>query len=67
MSSGDQGQKVNQLEALVRIYKNELESLSRDSRDVEEKIAQGAGLVKQSALEEAQSRVSQLEAGESAT
>ncbi|RXK40891.1 hypothetical protein M231_01739 [Tremella mesenterica] len=60
-SPGDQTAKVKQLEQLVEMYKAELESISRDSREVEERLAQGAGLVKQSALQAAEARVEQLE------
>jgi hypothetical protein len=38
-----------------------MESHSRDSRDIEEKIAKGQGLVKQSVLDEAQSQITSLQ------
>ena len=42
-------------------YKAELEAISRDSRDVEQALTHGAGLVKLSALVEAEDRATQLE------
>lgn len=66
-SNGDQAAKIHQLEALLGTYKEELEALSRDSRDVEAALTQGAGLVKQSALEEADGRIQQLERGGSSS
>ena len=67
MISEDQSGRIRQLENLVETYKNELEGISRDSRDLEDKLTHGAGLVKQSALEEAQERIAQLERGEFVT
>lgn len=63
-SAGDQAARISQLEGLVETYKADLEVISRDSRDVEAALTQGAGLVKQSTLEEAERRTSQLERGE---
>lgn len=51
------------LERLVQTYKSELESMARDTKEVEEKLVQGAGLVKAEMLEQAQGRVEQLERG----
>ncbi|WWD21649.1 hypothetical protein CI109_106135 [Kwoniella shandongensis] len=58
---GDQSAKVRELESLVELYKGELDKIARDSREVEEKIAKGMGLVKSVDLETAQGRISQLE------
>ncbi|ORX34031.1 mitotic checkpoint protein-domain-containing protein [Kockovaella imperatae] len=60
-SSGDQSQKIRQLEELLKTYKTELDGMSRDSRDVEARLTQGAGLVKQTDLEESQARAERLE------
>ena len=57
----DQSARVRQLETLVREYKSELESQSRDSRALEEKIAQGQGFVKSSLLDEARTQITTLE------
>jgi mitotic spindle assembly checkpoint protein MAD1 len=54
----DQSARIRQLEHLVKEYKSELESISRDSRDLETKIAKGQGLVSSTLLEEANSRIS---------
>lgn len=64
-SGGDQSARVKELESLIDTYKAELEAISRDSQEVEERITQGAGLVKQSELESAQSRIAQLQTGQS--
>ena len=64
-STGDQVARISQLEGLMDTYKAELEAISRDSRDVEAALTHGAGLVKQSALEEAERRIAQLEHSES--
>jgi len=61
LGSSDQSARVRQLEHLVKEYKTELESNARDSRDIEEKIAKGQGLVKQSVLDEAQSQIHSLQ------
>ncbi|KAK8847559.1 hypothetical protein IAR55_005418 [Kwoniella newhampshirensis] len=58
---GDQGAKVQELESLVDFYKSELDKIARDSREIEEKIAKGMGLVKSSDLETAHQQMSQLE------
>lgn len=42
-------------------YKSELDRVARDSRDLEAELAEGAGLVKSSLLDEAHSRVTALE------
>lgn len=60
---GDQSGRVRQLEQLVDQYRSELDSVSRDSRDVEDRLTSGAGLVKQSALDEAIEKISRLTAG----
>ncbi|KAK4688858.1 hypothetical protein P7C73_g1261, partial [Tremellales sp. Uapishka_1] len=60
-STGDQSTKISKLETLVETYKSELESISRDSREVEERLTHGAGLVKQSALMAAEAKIAQLE------
>ena len=63
-SATDQSRRIRQLEGLLKTYKSELDAISRDSRDVEARLTQGAGLVKQTDLEEAQASVSQLQTGE---
>lgn len=62
LGSSDQNQtaRIRQLESLVSTYKTELENMSRDSRDLEERLAKGAGLVNASLLEEAESRINSL-------
>ncbi|WWC86741.1 uncharacterized protein L201_001619 [Kwoniella dendrophila CBS 6074] len=57
----DQSAKVAELESLVELYKSELDSISRDSRETEERIAQGMGLVKSSDLDEAKSKTERLQ------
>ncbi|WRT64613.1 uncharacterized protein IL334_001546 [Kwoniella shivajii] len=57
----DQTAKVSELESLVELYKSELNKISRDSRETEERIAKGMGLVKSSDLEEAKKKIEQLE------
>jgi multidrug resistance efflux pump len=59
-SFGDQSARVKQLEGLVA----ELEEIQRDSREVEDRLTKKAGLVPQSALDEAQGEISKLKAGE---
>lgn len=54
---------VKELESLVQSYKTTLEEIHRDSRDVEERIAKGMGLVKSQDLDKAQDKISQLEEG----
>jgi multidrug resistance efflux pump len=63
-SFGDQSARVKQLEGLVETYRAELEEIQRDSREVEERLTKQAGLVPQSALDEAQGEISKLKAGE---
>jgi mitotic spindle assembly checkpoint protein MAD1 len=62
LGSSDQSARIRQLESLVTQYKSELDSQSRDSRDLEEKIARGQGLVKSSLLTESQNRIATLKA-----
>lgn len=61
--TGDAAKRVADLQKLVDTYRTELEGISRDSRALEEQLTQGAGLVKQSLLDEATARISQLENG----
>lgn len=61
LGSSDQSGRIRQLESLVAQYKTELDSQSRDSRDLEEKIAQGQGLVKSTLLAESQNTITSLE------
>ena len=61
--AGDQSAKIRQLEQLIQTYKDELEGISRDSREVEAKLTQGAGLVKQSELDEALAKAESLSSG----
>jgi len=60
----DQSGRVRQLENLLDGYKAQLEAIAHDSRDLEDRLTQGAGLVKQSALDEALERTSQLTIGQ---
>jgi mitotic spindle assembly checkpoint protein MAD1 len=60
----DSAARVRQLEDLVETYKSELENIARDSRDAEERVARGAGMVKASVLEEAEAVIKRLESGE---
>lgn len=64
VTSVDSSSRIKQLEKLVETYKAELDSMSRDSRDLEDRLTEGKGLVKQSLLEESQAKISQLESGE---
>lgn len=61
--SSSSAEKVRSLEAAVEEYKTALDALQTEARDVEARIALGAGLVKASELEDAQARVAQLEHG----
>ncbi|GFZ47899.1 hypothetical protein JCM24511_05646 [Saitozyma sp. JCM 24511] len=63
-SFGDQSARVKQLEGLVETYRAELGEIQRDSREVEDRLTKKAGLVPQSALDEAQGEISKLKAGE---
>ncbi|KIR26325.1 mitotic spindle assembly checkpoint protein MAD1 [Cryptococcus deuterogattii LA55] len=54
-------ERVKELESLVQSYKTTLEEIHRDSRDAEERIAKGMGLVKSQDLDKAQEKISQLE------
>lgn len=65
VTSVDSSSRVKQLEKLVETYKAEIDSMSRDSRDLEDRLTEGKGLVKQSLLDESQTKISQLESGES--
>lgn len=60
--SGDSAARVTQLESLLESYKSQLEGLARDTRDVEDRVSRGAGLVKLSELEEAREAISKHEA-----
>lgn len=62
LSSGDQAATIRKLEHTLRSYKTELEVVARDSRDLEESLAQQAGLVKSEFLDDARSRIASLEA-----
>lgn len=63
-SGGADPQRVKELERLLEQYKQQLEEMSRDSRDVESRLAGGKGLVKRSELEDEQARVKALQSGE---
>lgn len=63
-SSSDQTARITQLESVLETYKSELEGIQRDSRDVEDRLTEGAGLVKRNLLDDAQARINQLDAGE---
>ena len=60
----DQSGRVKQLEGLLEGYKIQLEAIAHDSRDLEDRLTQGAGLVKQSTLDEATENISRLTAGQ---
>lgn len=60
---GDPSARVDQLEKQIELYKAELDAVARDSRDLEDKLTQGAGLVKQTMLDKALARVEALHAG----
>lgn len=62
-SGGADPQRIKELEGLLEQYKKQLEEMSRDSRDVESRLAGGKGLVKRSELEDEQARVKALRAG----
>ncbi|WVQ75806.1 hypothetical protein IAR50_005439 [Cryptococcus sp. DSM 104548] len=55
------GADAAEMDRLLQTYRGMLETMQRDSRLVEEKIAQGQGLVKADDLANAQERISQLE------
>ncbi|WVW78266.1 hypothetical protein I302_100219 [Kwoniella bestiolae CBS 10118] len=57
----DQSAKVSELEGLVELYRSELDKISRDSRETEERIAKGMGLVKSQDLDEARDKIGRLE------
>ncbi|BEJ12597.1 hypothetical protein CspHIS471_0210570 [Cutaneotrichosporon sp. HIS471] len=58
---GPWGNKMRALEAAVAEYKGALDALQDEAAEVEARVARGAGLVKASAFEEAEARVSELE------
>lgn len=64
-AGGADPQRVKELERLLEQYKQQLEEMSRDSRDVESRLAGGKGLVKRSELEDEQERCKALQAGTS--
>lgn len=64
-AEGADPQRVKELERLLEQYKQQLEEMSRDSRDVESRLAGGQGLVKRAELEDEQARVKALQAGKS--
>lgn len=47
-------------------YRAEFESIARDSRGLEDQLASGAGMVKQSVMKAAEAKVAALEQRESA-
>jgi mitotic spindle assembly checkpoint protein MAD1 len=59
-SDQDQAATIRQLESVIETYKHTLSTLSRDSRELEEKLAKGAGLVDATLLEEAESKAESL-------
>lgn len=65
--SGGEGdgnpERVTYLEDLLEQYKDQLEQMQRDSRDVESRLAGGQGLVKRKELEDEQTRVQSLKNG----
>jgi mitotic spindle assembly checkpoint protein MAD1 len=60
-SGGGDAAHVQRLESLLETYRAEIEGLSRDSRDVEDRVTRGAGLVKADELAAAQERTRALE------
>ncbi|ORY21331.1 spindle assembly checkpoint component Mad1 [Naematelia encephala] len=61
VSTADSAGRIAHLETLVETFRREVEGMQRDSREVEDRITQGAGLVKASLLSEAEERIGQLE------
>ena len=61
----DQSGRVKSLEKLVAEYKQRVEAMSRDSSELEERLVEGKGLVKQAKLDEAEGRVTSLTKSES--
>lgn len=59
--SGDQAGQIRRLQALVDEYKSEIDRTARDSRDLENRLAEGAGLVKSTLLDDATARIAALE------
>jgi len=61
----DQGRRVEELEGLVKAYKERVGKMEFDSREAEKKIASGLGYVKRSEAEELRRQVEGLNRGES--
>ena len=61
----DQGRRVEELEGLVKAYKERVGKMELDSREAEKKIAWGLGYVKRSEAEELRRQVEGLNRGES--
>lgn len=59
--SGDQAAQIRRLQTLVDEYKSEIDRTARDSRDLENQLAEGAGLVKSTLLDDATARITSLE------
>ena len=59
----DQSRRVQELEGLVSAYKERLGKMELDSREAEEKIAQGLGYVKRSEADELKRQVEGLNRG----
>lgn len=57
--------RATRAEKLAEMYRAELDGMKRDSQEMEERITQGAGLVKQTLLDEANAQVESLKAGKS--
>ena len=61
LDSGNQTAQIRKLQSLVEEYKSEIDRTARDSRDLESQLAEGAGLVKSTLLEDATARIAALE------
>ncbi|ODN79409.1 hypothetical protein L202_03401 [Cryptococcus amylolentus CBS 6039] len=61
LSGAGGGVDAAEMDRLLQTYRDMVETMQRDSRLVEEKVAQGQGLVQAHELANAQERISQLE------